>query len=187
MARRKPAWLQKREADIAQARETYMANRARSTSPTVRKRPTDKAVYGSYLIKSGGTAANVKVPVSKASVDFFGGEAALGLRTIASVTDPIMEMPRNFKPAKVHAMKGTDTPVAHNTAWGSRVIKYSTATTGDAQAFYSAPISNGSSAPSYDAIDAKASTLYNAIKTTLGDLDYARFYVTGEEYTNSKN
>lgn len=187
MGRRKPVWLQKREYDVAKAREQYYENRTPSQSTTVRKRPTTQVVYGSYLIKSGGTSALFNLSASKSSIEFFNGVTALGLKLPATVTDPVGNAPRNFIPAKVHAMKGDATPTARITPWGSRVIKYSTSTTGDTQAFYSAPISGGNTSSTYDVVDGKATTLYNGIKSSLGDLDYARFYLTPEEYTNSKN
>lgn len=186
MARRKPVWLQKREYDLAKAREAYYATKTPSTLTTVRKRKTDTLVYASYSIRAAGTSALYKVPVTQASLTLFGGAAALGLKTIASVVDPVSAAPRNFTPAKVHAMKADATPTAKVTPWGSRVIRYNTPTTGDAQAFFSAPISSGDNTATYDEIDAKATTVFNAIKASLGDQDYARFYVTPEKFSNSK-
>ena len=84
-------------------------------------------------------------------------------------------------------MIGTTTPTAKVSPWGTRVIKYSTATTGTSQAFYAAPISAPSAVVTYDNVDARASTIFTAIKGTLGDLDYARFYLTAEEFSNIKN
>jgi anti-sigma factor RsiW len=186
MARRKPVWLQKREYDIAKARETYYETRVPTQSTTVRPRPLDKAVYRSYLITNAGTSANFKVPVSSAAVTFFGGLTPLGLVAITGFADPVSESPRNFAPAKVHAMKADATPTARITPWGSRVIKYSATTEGTAQAHYSAPISSGDASATYDEIDSKATALFTAIKSSLGDQNYAKFYVTPEKYSNSK-
>jgi hypothetical protein len=187
MGRRKSVALQKREYDLAVARENYYRTRPASTTTTVRKREIDSVVYASQGIKTGTTSALFKVPISKAALTFFGGNTPLGLRLPSAVTDPVATKPRNFTPAAVHAMKGTSTPTAKVSPWGSRVIKYSTDTTGAAQAHYNAPISGNQAVVTYDLIDARASAIFTAIQGTLGDLDYARFYLTTEKFSNSKN
>jgi hypothetical protein len=187
MGRRKSVALQKREYDLAVARENYYKTRPASTTTTVKKREINSLVYASYGIKTGSASSLFKVPASKAAVVFFGGESPLGLRLPSAVTDPVATKPRNFQPAIVKAMKGTSTPTAKVSPWGSRVIKYSTDTANAAQAHYSAPISVATGIATYDLIDARASLLYTAIKGSLGDLDYARFYLTTEKFSNSKN
>lgn len=181
MGRRKPAWLQQKEADIAKAREQYYASKQHSNSTTVASRPINTAVYKSLLIQKAGTAAAFEVKISKHAQDFFGGLSALGLVAVSQdATDVISSKPRGFKPAQVHAMVGGTTPTAHVTAWGSRVIKYSAATAGTSQAYYQAPISSGDNSPTQAEIQTKASTIFNAKKGELGNQDYARFYVTPE-------
>jgi hypothetical protein len=187
MGRRKSVALQKREYDLALARENYYRSRPASTTTTVRKREIDSVVYASYGLKTGVNSSLFKVPISKSALTFFGGETALGLRLPSAVTDPVATKPRNFVPAAVHAMKGTSTPTAKVSPWGSRVIKYSTDTTGAAQAHFNAPISGSNPVVTYDAIDSRSTTIFNAIKASLGDLDYARFYLTTEKFSNSKN
>lgn len=187
MARRKSVARQKREYDLALARENYYKTRPASTLTTVKKREIDTLVYASYSIKNATASALYKVPASKAAVTFFGGAAALNLRVASAVTDPVSGKPRNFVPAAIHAMKGTATPTAKTTPWGSRVIKYSTQTDGTSQAHYNAPICGSTTSSTYDLVDAKASAIYTAVKANLGDLDYARFYLTTEKFSNSKN
>lgn len=187
MGRRRTAAQIKRQADLAAARELYYKNKPASVLTTVKKREIDSFVYGSYSIKTAAASTLYKVPGSKAAITFFGGASALGLRLPSAVTDPVSGKPRNFKPAQVNAMIGTSTPTAKVSPWGTRVIKYSTATNGTSQAFYSAPISASSPLVTYDNVDARASTIYNAIKASLGDLDYARFYLTAEQFSNIKN
>lgn len=192
MGRRKSAAQQRRTADFALARENYYRNRPASTITTVRKRETDSAVYASYSLKSGTDPQLFKVPVSDAALAFFGGSTnaagltALGLRTPASVTDPVAPKSRGFTPAMVSAMIGTSTPTASLSPWLTRVIKYSTATSRTTQAHYRAPISATSPTLTYDTIDARASALFTAISPRLGDLDYARFYLYPEKFSNSK-
>lgn len=188
MSRRKPAWQQQREADVAKAREQYYATRPHSTSTTVKVRATDKAVYTSMNVLRGGTHALFQVPITKASRDFFGGYAALGVQDPATVTDPVTSKPRGrFQPAKVLAREGIATPTAHITAWNSRVIRYTPSTTGTAQANFSAPFGTGATAPTPDTLDAKATQLYTAIKGKLGNLEYAEFYWIPEVASFSKS
>jgi hypothetical protein len=187
MGRRKSAAAQRRQADLAAARETYYRTRPASTLTTVRKRETDSAVYASTLVKAGTGSALFKVPISDAARVFFGDLSALGLRAPSAVTDPVASKPRNFTPAMVRAMVGTSTPTASVSPWGTRVIKYSTATAGTAQAHYQAPISGTSPTVTYDNLDARASAILTAIRGSLGDLDYARFTLTPEIFNNSKN
>lgn len=196
MARRKPAWLQKREADIAKAREEYYANRTPSTTTTVRERPSIKRIYASYSLKDGATSQLFYVPVSKKSHLFFGGgstnsnaaasDTALGLKTTRAEADPLVaEKPSNFHPAQVKAMIGAANPTASTSPWGSRVIKYSAATSGDSQAHFSAPISAGVANCTLEATAAKAEAALAALSDNLGNLDYAKFYFIPEKFTNS--
>ena len=187
MGRRRTGAQIQRQATLAVARETYYRNRPASALTTVRKRETDSYVYGSYSIKTATASSLFKVTGSKAAVTFFGGATALGLRLPAAVTDPVGGKPRNFKPTQVHAMIGTSTPTARVSPWGTRVIKYSTATTGTSQAHYVAPVSAPTALVTYDNVDARSSAIFNAVRASLGDLDYARFYLTAEEFSNIKN
>lgn len=187
MGRRRTGAQIQRQATLAIARENYYRTRPASTLTTVRKREIDNLVYASYSIKTGANSSLFKVPASKAAVTFFGGAATLGLRLPATITDPVASSPRNFEPAKVVAMVGTSTPTASISPWGTRVIKYSTATAGTAQAHYTAPVSATSAVVTYDNFDSRASAIFTAIRASLGDLDYARFYLTGEKFSNSKN
>jgi hypothetical protein len=187
MGRRKTAAQIKRQADLALARENYYKTKPASTLTTVRKREVEPVVYGSYSIKTATQSDQFKLQASKAAVVFFGGLVALGLRDPDDLTDPVPDKPRNFKPAQVNAMIATPTPSASVSPWGTRVIKYSAATTGTSQAHYVAPISAPSATVSYDNVDARATTIFNAIKGSLGDLDYARFFLTAEKFSNIKN
>jgi hypothetical protein len=187
MGRRRTAAQIQRQATLTLARENFYKNKPASTLTTVRKREIEAVIYGSYSIKTTTTSDLYKLQASKAAVLFFGGLTALGLRDPAAVTDPVSGKPRNFKPAQVHAMVATATPTASVSPWGTRVIKYSAATTGTAQAHYSSPITASTPLVTYDNVDARASAIFNAIKGTLGDLDYARFFMTAEEFSNIKN
>jgi hypothetical protein len=186
MGRIKSAAQKLREANFAKARETAIAARVPSTSGTVRPRKTRQFVYRSYSLKAGATQQLLSLSASDAAVDFF-GQNNLGLQLPTAVTDPVIAKPDGFKPAMLNAMVGSATPTASVSPWGTRVIKYSAATTGTSQAHYSAAICILSGTATFDAVDAQATGLFNSIRTKLGNLDYARFYVMPEEFTISKN
>lgn len=186
MGRIKSAAQKLREANFAKARETAIAARVPSTTSTVVPRKSKKFVYRSYSLKNGTTQLLVALNASDAAVDFF-GVTSLGLQLPTNVTDPVVSKPDNFKPAMVMAMVGGATPSASNSPWGTRVIKYSAATNGTGQSHYSAPICILSGTATFDAVDAQGTGLYNAVKSKLGNLDYARFYVQPEEFSISKN
>jgi hypothetical protein len=197
MGRIKTAAQLQRAATIATAREAALRNRTVNESLTVNRRQTDSAVYASTLIRTSAASSLFKVSISTAAAAFFGnstgdgglaaGLTALGLRAPSAVTDPVASKPKNFRPAQVRAMKATSTPTARLTPWRTRVIKYSTATAGVAQAHYAAPISVPSGVATYDLLDARSSSIFRTILDNLGDRQYARFYLTPEIWNNSKN
>jgi hypothetical protein len=198
MTRRLTAAQLTRRAGIVRAREAAIAARVPSTSTTVRKRSLQKFVYNSYSFTGvGGASQLFGVQASEKAVVFLAGNndadvlAKLGLRKPSAVTDPVATKEKGFKPARISVMVGGTTPTARTTPWGSRVIKYSAATGGTAQAHYTAPIcADGTS--TFPEVNDKATALYVALvargaTTGLGELDYARFYLYPEEFTNSKN
>ena len=80
-------------------------------------------------------------------------------------------------------MKGATTPTAHQSAWKSRVIKYSADTTGPNQSFYNAPLCLVSNVADGIAVVAKAKTIATALYAggTLGNNDYARVTFSPEK------
>jgi hypothetical protein len=194
MSRRLTAAQLERRQKFAAARELYYKNKPASTLTTVRKRSIRKAAYYSYSIAKAGASTIMSVPISEAALLFFGGtsDAAgllkLGLKPVSSITDPIIDVPSGFKPAQISVMVGAATPGAKVSPWGTRVIKYSAATTGTSQAFYTAPICNDAT-NTFAEVDDKANALYISLvaASKLGELDYARFYVKPERFTSSKN
>ena len=84
-------------------------------------------------------------------------------------------------------MIATATPTPSVSPWGTRVIKYSVATTGTSQAHYTAPISGVDELVTFAEVNDKATALFTAIKGKLGDPDYARFYLSPEQFNISKN
>jgi hypothetical protein len=190
MSRRATAAQLKRRADLAQARETYLARTDRPVKTAVDKRPRTNVLYHSYLIKEGNPAASFifSVQASEAAMTFFGGAEPLGLVLTSTYKDPVAAAPRHWQPAKLNAMLGVVAPTAYKSPWGTRVVKYHPTTAGEAQAFYSCPISANVGSSTYDAVDAKATAVFNALKagSTLGSKSYARFYLSPEMFNNHK-
>jgi hypothetical protein len=190
MSRIKSAAVLERKATLAKAREAYYKNKVVTEAnvvTTVKKRPIDTYVYNSYMLKdSTGNSIKMRVNASAAAVTLFGGATALGLVDPATVSASIGKKPKEFTPAQVHAMKGNTTPVARATKWGTRVIKYSTATDGTSQAHYVAPIS-GDATSLFDEVATKSGTVHNAIKSQLGAEDYYRFWLSPEQMNIQEN
>jgi hypothetical protein len=188
MGRRLTAAQQQRKATIALARETAIRTRPPNTLTTVRARPIDAVVYRSQLIKEGTQSAKFIVQASTPAIAKFGGLAALGLQAPESITDPVSPKPRGFIPAQIQYMEATATPTASTTSWGSRVIKYSAATVGNAQAHYLCPISGLTTNVTYDAVDTRANTIFRVLVPAPTPASrYARFYLKPERFNASKN
>jgi hypothetical protein len=180
MGRIKSAAVLERKAALAKARELYYKNKPASTVTTVRKRPSESFVYNSYMLTDAtGNSNQYLVTASAASVTKFGGATALGLIDPATLSLAIAKKPKELTPAMVHAMEGTATPTAKVSPWGTRVIKYSTATTGTSQAHFSAPVS-GDVTSTFKEVAQRGGAIHTAIKGGLGDADYYRFWFSPE-------
>jgi hypothetical protein len=187
MGRIKSAAVLERKAALAKAREAYYKNRTASTTTTVRVRPIDTYIYNSYmLLDATGKSIQMRVNASAAAVTLFGGAAALGLTEVSTVAKAIGKKPKEFTPAQVHAMKGNTAPTASTSPWGTRVIKYSTATSGTAQAHYVAPLSTDTT-NTYAEAATKAGVVYAATKSSLGTEDYHRFWFSPEQMNVQEN
>jgi hypothetical protein len=193
MATRKTLAQLKKQYESAKARETYLAANPRVRKTTVDRRPRTNYAYASYMQKETNVVGNISttssqifsIPSSDAAVAFFGGETKLGLKSLNSLTVKPIAAPDLWIPAKVHAMVGTDTPVARTTAWNTRVVRTYRPTAGEAQGFYQAPISAGVDNSTFELLEAKAKALYTSVKASLGAgnaADYARFYLTPENF-----
>lgn len=187
MGKVKSAAYLTRKATLATARENYYKNKAANSTTTVVKRPVDTYVYNSYMLTdTTGNSVQMQVQASGAAVTLFGGATALGLIDPATVSISIGKKAKEFQPAKVHAMKGAATPTASTTAWGTRVIKYSTVTSGTAQSHYSAPVS-GDVTSTYKEVAQRAGAIHTAIKANLGDENYYRFWMSPEIFNVQEN
>jgi hypothetical protein len=187
MGRIQSAAVLERKATLAKARETYYKNKVASTITTVKKRPIDTYLYTSYmLLDSTGNSIKMRVNASAAAVTLFGGFAALGLTEVAGTQKAVGKKPKEFTPAQVHAMKGNATPTASVSPWGTRVLKYSTATSGTSQAHYVAPIA-GDTTNTYAEVAARAGVIYASTKGSLGAEDYHRFWFSPEQMNVQEN
>jgi hypothetical protein len=187
MGRIQSSAVLQRKATIAAAREAALKLRTPSVDPTVRKRPLEAYVYSSYmLVDAQAVSERMLVQASAAAVVKFGGAAALLLVDPSTVTTTVSRKPKGFTPAQVHAMVAGTAPTASNTPWKSRVIKYSAATTGTAQAHFVAPVSGDLNA-TFVEVSIRARGIYTAIKATLGSDDYHRFWFSPEQMNVQEN
>jgi hypothetical protein len=186
MARRSVAVLQ-RELTYAQNRAAALAAPATSIKATTDKRPKTVVGYQSELIVIGAVHEIIKVQVLASSLAYFGGEAGLGLidKTNALFSSALPRI-AHFKPAAIHLVKGATTPTVV-TAKGSKrpYKKYTAIATGEAQASYSAPISeadsNGITRAAQEAA-VKAIALRPQQKADIGD--YGRCWFTPEYFVD---
>lgn len=125
--------------DIAKEREAFRKNRKITTPKTYQKRADSETIY----YRDFTTANKVLILTANTkALELIGGAAAVGLLSaIPAGSTPVTVRGLNYPIVKIHWFSGTDTPVAHTTAWGTRVIKYYKNADGSAQAFYSLPIS----------------------------------------------
>ncbi len=185
--------VRKRQYEAAVKREAYLNRVDRPVKEGVSKRPKTSVIYSSYLLKTGGNVSQLlSIEASERSLLFFTKSTAspnfvftdpilapLGLKATASITDAIVSAPRHWTPAKVHAGIGLTTPTAKRSAWGTRVVKSKSAN-------YSAPISATVANVTYDILDSKTKSLFDNLKTQLGDTSYASFYLSPELFIDHK-
>jgi len=177
-----------RELQFAKNREAFLKRTDRPVKATVDKRPKMKIGYRSALLKTSAGSLLVKIQASESAVTFFGGLTVLGLiANTGTNLEDANTAPRKFTPSQITAVVGDPTPTVR-TAEGSkrRYIKYSRLATGEAQASYTAPISNGvDTTTTLPEQNAKAVVLgvSPAIIAKLGG-SYGRVFFTPEKYTS---
>lgn len=189
MGRITPVWKLQRELEYAQKRQAYLNNTtARPIKPTVDARPKKIVGYRSSLIKLGATGALVEINASSAAITKFGNEAALGLLAAgASGMEDAIKEPKGFKPAMIHGLVGATSPtVATAAGSGRRYIKYGANSAGNSQASFSAPISGGTTTPTYAEIADKAKQVATAkaAEFQATATGYGRLWFTAEEYSS---
>jgi hypothetical protein len=182
MGRIKSASQKLKEATQAKAREDYYAKTKDTVPTTVNPVKRSNFIYASYTLKTGTTQDLFELNCSQKAVDFF-GQAALGLKDPQTAGLSFTPKPRGFTPAMIRAMKGATTPTAHKSSWGTRVIKYSSDTTGTSQAFYNAPLCIVTPTADGPLLIAKAKTIAASLYSggTLGNNDYARVSFSPEK------
>jgi hypothetical protein len=176
------ARIRKRQYENAVKREAYLNRIDRPVKEGVSKRPRTLVQYASTLIKgtTGTVSEKFAVQSSERAILFFGGVSALQTPLASASPDPLKRAPRFFVPAQVHAAVGLVTPTAKRSAWGTRVVKSKASS-------YTAAISSSNANATYDLLDARATAIRTAIQGSLGDLSYATFYLSPEEFNNYKN
>lgn len=177
MGRRKTVAELQRQLEYAQRRAAYKPPERRAGTATQR-RPLIKLQYSSYVL-----GEDFGINVSRASVQFFGGAAALGLEDAVQAPNA----PRGFEPAKVHAMVGDSSPsTAKAKGSGRTYIKYTRGAVGsNVQSTFSAAISDPTT-PSATSVRTRYKNIFNAQKTDLGGA-YGRMWMTWEQAPMSES
>ena len=127
----KPAWYYQRQAQEAQARAQYFANRQPSEDTTVTQRSPGRDVfYRSMLIINNSEPAIFRTSVAQDTLGLI-PPATAGL---------LLQLPQNavafplrgsgVKPNLARFYKGATTPVAKRTAWNTRYISYADSSRG---------------------------------------------------------
>lgn len=152
MARRVPSYILQRRADRAKAREQYLNTKnqgAATFKATVDDRPMMNVGYRSLNTKVGATPDHAKLAIiaSQKAINFFEGLAPTAQPGAGNTNLGLeyVDLSEHFKTtkfsaSKIHAVQG-GTKQAVSTPWGSRYTKTYGNTEGNAQAFYTAPIS----------------------------------------------
>lgn len=179
MSRRVPSYILADRAAKAKARETFYANRNATDegfNGTVVDLPRIKVGYRALLVSIGATPApaQMMLTASQSAVNFFEGLAATAVPT-AGATRLGLEyvglnefVPiTNFSSTKIKAVLG-GTKTATRTPWGTRVIKYTKVSAGDARNSYTAPLSKKTGAISLADLRTAAGTIKTAVATALG-------------------
>lgn len=139
MAMKQP-WYYQRQANIAEARNAYFANKGPSTPGPIQERGASTGLYYRSLTLTDGTNPlifSVQVPNDILALT---PAAILGLKETLGVGEVALRIRGSgVKPSKIHWYEGTATPVRTNTPWGSSVSRYYDNTGG--RSHYSAPFS----------------------------------------------
>jgi hypothetical protein len=180
------AKIRKRQYEAAVRREEYLARTDRPYKETVSKKPKERVYYGSYLMKEAAKSYLVETQVSERAFNWLTGRAPgadgeasataaakLGLKLSVVDTDIVVDHPKFWQPAKIHAGIGLATPTAKKTPWGTRTTK-------TVSANYSCAISGGIANVTYDSIMDKAKALFTDRAGQLGDSSYRQFYLSPE-------
>lgn len=144
MALKQP-WYYTRQATIAQARQTYFANKTPSAPGPIQQRGASQTLfYRSLALRLGANPAIFRVNVPDSTIALVTA-AELGLKVELDTTESALSIRgTGVKPSKIHWYKGEATPVRTTTPWGSSVSRYYD-DAGD-QSHYSAPFSQASGA-----------------------------------------
>jgi hypothetical protein len=189
MARTSVAVLE-RELEYARKREAWLKRSDRPVKQTVDRRPKVLVGYKSSLITIGAASITYKVQVVQTSLTFIAGSAtgfaALGLIGPSDTDFALAQpKPKALKPAMVRVSVGDATPSVRTAAGsGRRYINYAANAAGDAQAHYSAPVSNTGALVTPAEQKTAATTRINAIRNNLGG-SYGRATFIPETYPQS--
>jgi hypothetical protein len=150
MGRIRPAWEYEKLAGERKRREDYLKNKPRSTNAVVQGRKEVTRFYRSALLKTGTEHDLFRIRVDEAALNLLGAGRVPSLGLLENApAGPAGQVPQRLrgsglKPSRLHWYKGTTTPAATTTPWGTRVLRYY-----DKQgqrSHYSAPVSKATGA-----------------------------------------
>ncbi len=189
MPRRKPTWVLERQLENAKKRETYYKNKHTNDSSfksTVDRRPRlrvgYRSLYKTIKTTTGGETpttttdnAIISIIASEAAIRYFEGfagdnltDAQNNLGLFYQNVDRFVEASK-IGPSQIHLRKGASSPTPDRTEWGTRTIRYSARAAGEAQAFYTAPISVRTGPITPQAVAAAARAVAQTKKTDVGE------------------
>jgi hypothetical protein len=147
MGRIRPAWEYEKLAGERKRREDYLKNKPRSTNAVVQGRKEVSRFYRSALLKDGTNHELYKIRVDEAALTLLGAGRTPSLGLLTTVPDGEIAMRlrgSGLTPSRLHWYKGTATPAATTTPWGTRVLRYYDKQ--GSRSHYSAPVSKATGA-----------------------------------------
>jgi hypothetical protein len=171
MGRRKTVQQLTEQLAEAKRRDAYVAPQ-RTEGAATQRRPKSAVKYGS----TSKASTDFTIEGSRAGINFFGGEAALGLADAG--IDP--SAPRGFHPNRIYALVSDSSPqVVRAKASNRAYIRYARGSRGsNTQSTFSAPISDITT-PTMASVRTKFATVANSKKDEVGG-SYGRIWFEPE-------
>jgi hypothetical protein len=187
MGRIRPAWYYQRQAQEAQARQNYFANRVPPQNATIESRGQSTELYYRSMILLEGTDHLIfKVSVSNDNLALLPAADAGLLTTLGAGETAQRIRGSGLKPTKIHWYRGTATPSRRRTDWGTSVARYYDTQGG--RSHYSMPFSRATGNFNPDDLRDQFNVLFNSTngtrRTLLGAAN-GRAYVEWEQVTTS--
>lgn len=171
----KSAAYYKRQAQEAEARDTFFRNKPATTRPNgsaVNQKNLGQAFYNSLFIKEGTDHVQFRVSVDTVALGKVGGVNGVGLTTAGTAGKLILPVKNILLPTLAQWYSGTATPTVKITAWGSVSTKYydTVGTGAEARSHYSVPLSSTGATFELSDIVTKFNTLFQGAAGASGNV-----------------